>query len=115
MFNYVAKRNFDLVGPHALEVPGPGHYESVVHKTSSNFAKLNDKRWKNDNKDRLPGPADYEFSPMYKDTVLKGTFNATLNNPLISQRQKAVSDSELSNTKFGLGNLQKMSDTLQVA
>ncbi|CAF1031534.1 unnamed protein product [Brachionus calyciflorus] len=115
MFNVVSKRDLDLVGSYAIEVPGPGHYENLVQKASTHIAKLNDKRWKDEKKDKIPGPADYDLSPLYKDTVLKGTFNATLNNPLIIKRQKASSDSELSQSKFGLGNLQKMPEALQVA
>ena len=61
---------------------GPGTY---VAKIPSN-AKLSliasrDKRFKEE-KERAPGPGAYEFSPLYADTVLRGTFNATLNNPV---------------------------------
>ncbi|XP_063725967.1 sperm-tail PG-rich repeat-containing protein 2-like [Symsagittifera roscoffensis] len=65
-----------------VENPGPGTY---VAKIPSN-AKLSliasrDKRFKEE-KERAPGPGAYEFSPLYADTVLRGTFNATLNNPV---------------------------------
>ena len=69
---------------------------------------MTDQRWKK-NKIDQPGPADYELSPMYQDTILKGTFNATLNNPLVYKKQKDGSESRLSNNihhgsnvKYGL-------------
>ncbi|KAK2190264.1 hypothetical protein NP493_85g07000 [Ridgeia piscesae] len=40
-----------------------------------------DKRFKESYAD-TPGPGTYEFSPLIQDTVLKPTFNATLNNPI---------------------------------
>lgn len=114
-FNVVSKRDFNLAGPNAREMPGPGAYDQGFTKSTSHFAKLNDQRWK-DSKEKFPGPADYELSPSYKDTVLKGTFNATLNNPLIIKRQKAASDSDLAaSTKFGLGNLERIPEALQVS
>ncbi len=35
----------------------------------------------------MPGPADYELSPLLQDTVLRGTFNSTLNNPVLAKLQ----------------------------
>jgi hypothetical protein len=53
----------------------------------------------------MPGPGFYELSPMYQDTLLKGTFNATLNNPFVyKERQKATLDTNINN-KFGLHSL----------
>jgi len=34
-------------------------------------------------KNEAPGPADYHLSSPIVNSVLKGTFNATLNNPLL--------------------------------
>ncbi|KAI7813410.1 sperm-tail PG-rich repeat-containing protein 2 [Triplophysa rosa] len=67
--------------PH---IPGPGHYSPDV-KSSSMLALIGSKEdrfkcWK----DISPGPGAYELSPGLKDTVLKGTFNVTLHNPLTS-------------------------------
>ncbi|KAH9494398.1 Sperm-tail PG-rich repeat-containing protein 2 [Bulinus truncatus] len=42
-----------------------------------------DKRFREDRED-FPGPGTYELSPMFQDTVIKGTFNHTLNNPIIA-------------------------------
>ncbi|XP_056600892.1 sperm-tail PG-rich repeat-containing protein 2 isoform X2 [Triplophysa dalaica] len=67
--------------PH---IPGPGHYSPDV-KSSSTLALIGSKedRFKC-SKDISPGPGAYELSPVLKDTVLKGTFNVTLHNPLTS-------------------------------
>lgn len=67
------------------DLPGPGAYESkegLARKGGLMVTK--DKRFK-DLKSEGPGPGSYEFSPLVQDTVLKGTFNATLNNPIAPQ------------------------------
>ncbi|XP_063773651.1 sperm-tail PG-rich repeat-containing protein 2 isoform X2 [Pseudophryne corroboree] len=67
-----------------FKVPGPGAYNLLmkpVIQTSSSVTR--EERFK-DPKDITPGPGSYELSPMFKDTVLKGTFNATLPNPLLN-------------------------------
>jgi len=40
---------------------------------------------------------------MYQDTILKGTFNATLNNPLVFKKQKdgSIDSSRMSNVHHG--------------
>ncbi|CAL8346224.1 unnamed protein product [Lota lota] len=63
-------------------LPGPGQYSPVM-KTSPQqtlFVSRDDrfKVPKNSN----PGPGTYQLSPGVMDTVLKGTFNVTLHNPL---------------------------------
>ena len=117
-FNVVAKRDLNLVP--ADDVPGPGAYDQTLAnaKRAAAVSKLTEKRWKEEHqlqlqqqqmlvggqvsqtaaimaaRSRMPGPADYELSPMYQDTVLKGTFNATLNNPLALKRmqQQAIAE-----------------------
>uniref|UniRef100_A0A8W8IEC1 Sperm-tail PG-rich repeat-containing protein 2 n=1 Tax=Magallana gigas TaxID=29159 RepID=A0A8W8IEC1_MAGGI len=67
------------------DLPGPGAYDSkegLARKGGLMVTK--DKRFK-DLKSEGPGPGSYEFSPLVQDTVLKGTFNATLNNPIAPQ------------------------------
>lgn len=64
--------------------PGPGTYD---FNTQQNNVKLSlivskDKRFK-EIKNEAPGPADYHLSSPIVNSVLKGTFNATLNNPLL--------------------------------
>jgi hypothetical protein len=70
---------------------------------------LTDKRWK-EAPENYPGPGFYELSPMYQDTLLKGTFNATLHNPFVyKERQKGASDSNITN-KFGLHSLEAINE-----
>lgn len=66
-------------------VPGPGmYYPKMLETNRGSFVMPKDCRFRKDGMDETPGPGAYEFSPMIQDTVLKGTFNATLNNPLLS-------------------------------
>ncbi|XP_075716764.1 sperm-tail PG-rich repeat-containing protein 2 [Rhinoderma darwinii] len=81
-FLSVVPRNFTL--QNNCQVPGPGAYNPVkkaVIQTPSSVPR--EERFK-DPKEITPGPGYYELSPVFKDTVLKGTFNATLSNPLLS-------------------------------
>ncbi len=107
-FNVVSKRNFNLASDP--ELPGPGAYDNVgLHKKASYAAKQTEKRWK-DKSENLPGPGFYELSPMYQDTLLKGTFNATLHNPFVyKERAKSSSDANISN-KFGLHSLEAINE-----
>ncbi|KAK3090851.1 hypothetical protein FSP39_015224 [Pinctada imbricata] len=73
------------VGQPDQDIPGPGAYDakdSLVGKGGLMVTK--DRRFR-DSKAEGPGPGSYEFSPLIQDTVLKGTFNATLNNPIAPQ------------------------------
>ncbi|KAM3937954.1 sperm-tail PG-rich repeat-containing protein 2 [Leptodactylus fuscus] len=81
-FLSVVPRDFTL--QNDFPVPGPGAYDSVkkpARQTPSSVPR--EERFK-DPKEISPGPGSYEMSPVFKDTVLKGTFNATLPNPLLS-------------------------------
>ncbi|XP_075057610.1 sperm-tail PG-rich repeat-containing protein 2 [Mixophyes fleayi] len=81
-FMNVVPRDFILQNDY--QVPGPGAYNLVlkpVIQTSPTVPR--EERFK-DPKEITPGPGCYELSPMFKDTVLKGTFNATLPNPLLN-------------------------------
>ncbi|KAM7392077.1 hypothetical protein PAMP_022713 [Pampus punctatissimus] len=67
-------------------VPGPDRYNPSV-KSFPQMALISSRedRFKvsmNTN----PGPGSYQFSPGIMNTVLKGTFNVTLNNPLCPSR-----------------------------
>ena len=90
-FNVVSRRDFDLTNRN--EIPGPGAYDQSMLRSKASVAKLSDRRWK-DTRDYLPGPGAYELSPVYQDTILKGTFNATLNNPLATREKQRVAGSE---------------------
>ena len=88
------------------DMPGPASYDVDFINKPANIAKQTDKRWKYI-KEAKPGPADYELSPMYQDTLLKGTFNATLNNPLLLKHQQkpaSVSDPALNKNTFSINN-----------
>ncbi len=116
-FNVVSKREFNLAS--VSEYPGPASYDiDSINKKSIQIAKQTDRRWKSSTKDVRPGPADYELSPMYQDTVLKGTFNATLNNPLLLKQQKSESDPALATSKtenIGFNHFNKVSQTLKAS
>lgn len=64
--------------------PGPGTYEPRLKDKKGNMVVTKDQRFKSIKSD-MPGPGAYEFSPLVQDTVLRGTFNATLNNPITPQ------------------------------
>ncbi|KAL5457127.1 hypothetical protein EMCRGX_G034367 [Ephydatia muelleri] len=69
--------------------PGPGEYASEQIGKSGKLSLLcsREERFKNP-KPLTPGPGAYEMSRSYKDTVLLGTFNANLENPLKMQPEK---------------------------
>ncbi|XP_039248162.1 sperm-tail PG-rich repeat-containing protein 2-like [Styela clava] len=66
------------------EVPGPGTYneESPKNKVALALMVTKDERFKQHKKDEVPGPGAYELSPLLANTILQGTFNATLHNPV---------------------------------
>ncbi|XP_043530373.1 sperm-tail PG-rich repeat-containing protein 2 isoform X2 [Chiloscyllium plagiosum] len=72
------------IARQSADEPGPGAYKPIL-KSAPTMALMisNQPRFKDPNI-RTPGPADYELSPAVMDTVLKGTFNATLTNPLLN-------------------------------
>ncbi|XP_072439929.1 sperm-tail PG-rich repeat-containing protein 2 [Chiloscyllium punctatum] len=72
------------IARQSADEPGPGAYKPIL-KSAPTMALMisNQPRFKDPNI-CTPGPADYELSPAVMDTVLKGTFNATLTNPLLN-------------------------------
>lgn len=98
-FNVVARRDFSLASHEAT--PGPGAYDVAFGKPPpAHFATVQEERWTTGgvgggHAENIPGPADYVLSPMYSNTVLKGTFNATLNNPLVVKKPKGRSESSM--------------------
>nr|XP_020458093.1 sperm-tail PG-rich repeat-containing protein 2 [Monopterus albus] len=66
-------------------MPGPGQYNPSV-KSFPHLALISSRedRFKV-SMNTSPGPGTYQFSPGIMNTVLKGTFNVTLNNPLGSK------------------------------
>uniref|UniRef100_UPI00398EAB0E sperm-tail PG-rich repeat-containing protein 2 isoform X2 n=1 Tax=Pristiophorus japonicus TaxID=55135 RepID=UPI00398EAB0E len=76
-------RNFNPVRRTADD-PGPGAYKPV-HKSTPRMALIVSKQPRFKDTDvPTPGPGDYELSPSVVNSVLKGTFNATLFNPLLN-------------------------------
>lgn len=67
------------------DTPGPASYDQSLPSKNVKLARIvgKDKRFREIKEDK-PGPGAYSFSPLIAHTVLKGTFNATLNNPVIS-------------------------------
>ncbi|PIK59902.1 putative sperm-tail PG-rich repeat-containing protein 2 [Apostichopus japonicus] len=82
--------------------PGPGTY-NPPSKTEVKLGLMvtRDTRFKT-LKNEDPGPGSYELSPLLQDTVLKGTFNATLNNP-VATRMEMTKGTTHSKQAFMLG------------
>ncbi|CAF4690372.1 unnamed protein product, partial [Rotaria sp. Silwood2] len=83
-FLSAAKRTF--AGDAALDTPGPGAYDGFINERPRGIAPVRDSRFRYESS-KVPGPADYELSPLLQDTVLRGTFNSTLNNPILTKLQ----------------------------
>lgn len=83
-FLSAAKRTF--AGDASVDTPGPGAYDGFVNERARGVAPVRDTRFRYETS-KLPGPADYELSPLLQDTVLRGTFNTTLNNPVLAKLQ----------------------------
>ncbi|XP_077999351.1 sperm-tail PG-rich repeat-containing protein 2-like [Glandiceps talaboti] len=67
--------------------PGPGSYNpGAQDRVKLGLMVTRDERFRG-GKNEVPGPGAYELSPLMQDTVLKGTFNATLNNPIAPQME----------------------------
>lgn len=54
-------------------------------------------------KDENPGPGSYELSPLQMHTSLRGTFNATLNNPAAMSYDDGMERRSPSKQAFLLG------------
>ncbi|XP_041485229.1 sperm-tail PG-rich repeat-containing protein 2-like [Lytechinus variegatus] len=85
--------------------PGPGTYNPAAKDTVKlSLLVGKDDRFREFRKNENPGPGTYELSPLLQDTVLKGTFNATLNNPIAPQLELHRSQSQpMSQQAFVLG------------
>lgn len=70
-----------------IKNPGPGTYNPQSQsEVKLGLMVTRDTRFKN-LRNENPGPGSYELSPLLQDTVLKGTFNATLNNPVATRME----------------------------
>ncbi|XP_038648707.1 sperm-tail PG-rich repeat-containing protein 2 [Scyliorhinus canicula] len=72
------------IARQSADKPGPGAYKPILKSTPKLALIVSRQPRFKDQSFRTPGPADYELSPVVMDTVLKGTFNATLINPLLN-------------------------------
>ncbi|XP_069486647.1 sperm-tail PG-rich repeat-containing protein 2 [Ambystoma mexicanum] len=89
-FLVAAPRGLNLAAD--ASIPGPGTYDPLVQSSAKALLTVpRDERFK-EQKVTTPGPGAYELSPMYKDTVLKKTFNATLSNPVQYQMDTLPKD-----------------------
>ncbi|XP_054544060.1 sperm-tail PG-rich repeat-containing protein 2 [Talpa occidentalis] len=101
--NYMPPRNFVARIKHSsflsttprclvkvIDGPGPATYNPILWKTCSIplFVKTS-KRFK-ESKEITPGPATYELSPFLRHSVLKKTFNVTLQNPFLNKDTSAI-------------------------
>ena len=105
-FLSAAKRTF--AGEISSDTPGPGAYASLTASRPHGYAPIRSSRF-HSHDSKIPGPADYEvnyqklnaviiqmifffqLSPLLQDTVLRGTFNSTLNNPILMKLQNQAS------------------------
>ncbi|CAF4680977.1 unnamed protein product, partial [Rotaria magnacalcarata] len=60
--------------------------DGFINERARGVAPVRDSRFRYEIS-KVPGPADYELSPLMQDTVLRGTFNSTLNNPILTKLQ----------------------------
>ncbi|XP_030046572.1 sperm-tail PG-rich repeat-containing protein 2 [Microcaecilia unicolor] len=78
-------------------VPGPGAYTPLVKPASNISVSVSkEERFKDRKNNMSPGPTTYELSSVFKDTVLKGTFNATLFNPISNKMENNLHKDQLS-------------------
>lgn len=61
--------------------PGPGNYDIKKPQIPGGYMVSREDRFKGVKSD-IPGPGTYQLSPLIQHSVLKSTFNATLNNPV---------------------------------
>jgi len=94
-FTSAAQRSMKLSNADT-ETPGPGAYNQEAPKKFVTCSKIltGSKRFKQVIEDG-PGPGSYSLSPLVESSVLKGTFNATLSNPVTSSKK----DNNLSTNK----------------
>lgn len=69
--------------------PGPGNYEIKAPDTPSVSMRTDIDRFKVTDYE-VPGPGTYKLSPLLQHSVLKSTYNITLNNPIESVLSKSV-------------------------
>lgn len=88
----------------SLNNPGPADYDGFLTSRPHGYAPVRDARFHTEIS-QLPGPADYELSPLLQDTVLRGTFNSTLNNPILAKLQSRARREQRSNPQHTMASI----------
>eukprot|EP00112_Aurelia_sp_Birch-Aquarium-sp1_P015345 Seg3394.2 transcript_id=Seg3394.2/GoldUCD/mRNA.D3Y31 product="Sperm-tail PG-rich repeat-containing protein 2" protein_id=Seg3394.2/GoldUCD/D3Y31 len=81
--------------------PGPGKYDLKPNATAPGGSLVRKESRFKDQKSDVPGPGAYELSPLLKHTLLKGTYNATLNNPVVQTYEEMETRTKM-NSSFTL-------------
>merc|ERR1712139_188931 len=77
-----------------VTVSAASYKPTANEKTKLALLASHDKRFKDkDNKTEAPDPGTYHLSPLIDSTVLKGTYNVTLNNPVPNTKKNTSKQS----------------------
>lgn len=82
--------------------PGPGQYDIKEGGARGGLMTTRQQRFISV-KSETPGPGSYELSPLQMHTALRGTFNATLNNPVAMSYDDGIERRSPSKQAFLLG------------
>lgn len=82
--------------------PGPGQYDFKEAAGRGGLMTTRQDRFR-PIKSETPGPGSYELSPLQMHTTLRGTFNATLNNPVSMSYDDGLERRSPSKQAFLLG------------
>lgn len=82
--------------------PGPGQYELKDGSARGGLITTREQRFKS-SRNENPGPGSYELSPLQMHSALRGTFNATLNNPVAMPYEDGLERRSPSKQAFLLG------------
>ncbi|OAF63625.1 hypothetical protein A3Q56_08670 [Intoshia linei] len=77
-----------------VNLPAPNKYNIKNCDKSKNIISSKKKRFDINNNSNPP-PNIYTFHPLHTNSVLKGTFNVTLNNPVIKELETIDESSEI--------------------
>ncbi|KAM8969109.1 sperm-tail PG-rich repeat-containing protein 2-like [Sarcophilus harrisii] len=104
----IKHNSFLSSAPRSFEIkkdgPGPASYNPIFKTCPKLSLFLKKEKRFVEPKNITPGPGTYKLSPIFRDTVLKGTFNATLRNPLLWKEVENVSRIQSPKLQFQLGS-----------
>jgi len=89
-----------IVRKTETENPGPGHYAVKNPVLPGGNLVTKEERFKTLKSD-VPGPGTYQLSPLIQHSVLRSTFNATLNNP-VAVALEEMSECKTPNLPFSI-------------